>query len=99
MHGKFPSGVKKCTVDVRPPGRGSHGATNLCPASCKAPLKKLLEGNGMFITAIPNCLNDTILSTDEWSNKICLLVHLEPLDMPQHYDGCGAKLTVDHVAT
>ena len=58
--------------------------------------KKALQGTGMFLTAIPNRLNGTILSAEQWRDNVRLLYNLEPLNMPSKCDGCGAKLTVDH---
>ena len=58
--------------------------------------QKALEGTGRFLTALPHILNGTILSADEWRDNARLLFNLEPLDLPQHCDGCGARFTVDH---
>ena len=41
-------------------------------------------------------MNGTILSSQEWRDNVRILFNLEPLDMPPHCDGCGAKMTVEH---
>ena len=64
--------------------------------AAKRRIKKQINGTGSFLTAIPHFLNGTILSANQWRDNIRLLFNLEPLDMPQHCDGCGAKMTVDH---
>lgn len=64
--------------------------------SAKRRWKKALEGTGSFLTARPHPLNGTILSADEWRDSTRLLFGYEPLDMPQHCDGCGERMTVTH---
>ena len=44
----------------------------------------------------PNRDNGTVLSADEFRNNARLRYNLAPLDMPQHCDGCGSKMTVEH---
>ena len=58
--------------------------------------RKALHGTGLFLTAIPSRMNGTILSPQEWRDNVRILYNLEPLDMPQYCDGCGAKMTVEH---
>ena len=41
-------------------------------------------------------LNGTSLLANEWRDNIRLRYNHAPLDMPNHCDGCGAKLTVEH---
>ncbi len=61
--------------------------------------RKAERGTGSFLSAIPNKLNGTCLSAEQWRDGVRILFNLEPLDMPQHCDGCGAKMTVDHAAS
>ena len=58
--------------------------------------QKSFMGTGDFLTAIPHRLNGTILSAEEWRDNVRLLFNLEPLDMPQHCDGCMSRMTVEH---
>ena len=64
--------------------------------AAKCRYRKALHGTGLFLTAILNRMNGTILSSQEWHNNVRILFNLEPLDMPQYCDGCGAKMTVEH---
>ena len=58
--------------------------------------EKLFMGTGDSLSATPYCLNGAILSSEEWHDNARLFFNLEPLDMPQHCDGCMAKMTVEH---
>ena len=51
---------------------------------------------GAWLTVIPNRLNGTSISTDEWRDNVRLRYNLVPQDMPANCDGCGARLTVEH---
>ena len=53
----------------------------------------------MFLTAIPNCLNVTILSAEQWHGNVRLFFDLEPLKLPSKFDDCGVKLTVEHAGS
>ena len=66
------------------------------PAAKRRARKAVTGGTGKFLLAIPHYLNGTILSANEWRDNLRLLYNLEPLDMPQHCDGCGARMTVEH---
>jgi hypothetical protein len=46
--------------------------------------------------SFPNQLNGTSLLADKWRNNIHLRYDHSPLDMPAAYNGCGAKMTVEH---
>ena len=52
--------------------------------------------NGCWLTVIPLRVNGTDLSANEFRDNIRLRYNFAPLDMPQHCDGCGAKMTVEH---
>jgi len=51
---------------------------------------------GAYLTAVTNRENDTVLSADEFRDNVRLIYNKFPLDLPQHCNGCGAKLTVEH---
>ena len=59
--------------------------------AAKRRYRKALHGTGLFLTAILNCMNGTILSSQEWRDNVCILFNLKPLDMPQYCDGCGTR--------
>ncbi|KAL7528055.1 LOW QUALITY PROTEIN: hypothetical protein ACHAXR_003653 [Thalassiosira sp. AJA248-18] len=52
--------------------------------------------NGVWITIIPSRLNGTGLSADECQDSWRLRYNLAPLEMPQHCDGCSARMTVKY---
>ena len=61
--------------------------------------KRRLEricNSGVWLTVIPNRLNGSILSAEEFRDNLRLRYNLKPLDMPDLCDGCGAKLDVEH---
>ena len=47
---------------------------------------------------IPNRLDGTILSAEEFRDSLRLGYNFRPTDMPDSCDGCGAKLTMEHDA-
>jgi hypothetical protein len=49
-----------------------------------------------WLSVFPNRLNGTGLSADEWRDNVRIRYNHSPLDMPATYDGCGAKMTVEH---
>ena len=51
---------------------------------------------GCWLTVIPNRLDGTILSAEEFRDNLRLRYNSKPTDMPDLCDGCGAKLTVEH---
>ena len=61
----------------------------------KRRLERICE-TGCWLTAVPNHLNGTILSAEEFRDNLRLRYNLKPLDMPDLCDGCGAKMTVEH---
>ena len=51
---------------------------------------------GLYYSVAPSALNGTILLANEWQDIIRLHCNHAPLDMPDHCDGCGANVTVEH---
>ena len=58
--------------------------------------RKNMSGTGTYLQAIPDRLNGTILSANEWRDNTRIRFNLEPLDMPRRCDGCGECMTVEH---
>jgi hypothetical protein len=52
--------------------------------------------SGAWLTAYPSALNGTELSADEFRDNLRLRFGFEPVGLPSHCDGCGAKFTVEH---
>jgi len=61
----------------------------------KRRLERICE-TGCWLTAVPNRLNGTILSAEDFRDNLRLRYNLKPLGMPDLCDGCGAKMTVEH---
>ena len=51
--------------------------------------------SGVWLLAVPNRLNGTDISADEWRDNVRLRYNLLPLDMPQHCDGCNERMTIE----
>ena len=64
--------------------------------SRKRRCKKALSGTSTFLSVVPHCLNGNILTAEEWRTNVRLLYNINPLNMPESCNGCGAKLTVEH---
>ena len=58
-------------------------------------LKRAIS-SGIWLTCIPSRLNNTDLSKEQWDDNVRLRYNLKPTNMPEHCDGCGCKLTVEH---
>jgi hypothetical protein len=52
--------------------------------------------NGGWLTCIPNALNGTRLTKEEFRDNLRLRYGFDPLDLRSKCDGCDCKLTVEH---
>jgi hypothetical protein len=52
--------------------------------------------NGGWLTCIPNALNGTRLTREEFRDNLRLRYGFDPLDLRSKCDGCDCKLTVEH---
>ena len=50
---------------------------------------------GHMVITYPIRLNSTIMFNHEWQEKLWLRYNHAPLVVPQHYDRCRAKMTVE----
>lgn len=57
---------------------------------------KRAQAAGIWLSVVPNRLNGTELTADEFRDNIRLRYNLQPLDMPEKCDGCGETMTVEH---
>jgi hypothetical protein len=67
-------------------------------ASDPATQKRMLRAKetGAWLTSMPDCLNGTELSADEFRDSLRLRFGLVPLGLPERYDGCGQRLSLGH---
>ena len=97
-------GHKKCAYDARLEARRTRVDIELkefgamCERSTAADKRRLLRATetGGWLTAMPNALNGTELSTDEFRDSLRIRFGLTPLALPATCDGCGCKFLVEH---
>ena len=61
--------------------------------------KRRLEracATGVWLSVMPDDLNGTTLSAEEFRDNLRLRYGLKPLDLPELCDGCGAKFSAEH---
>ena len=70
----------------------------LMAGSSKAEKKRLerIGETGAWLTAMPNLLNNTLLSAEEWRDNARLRYGLRPIGLCDRCDGCGAGFSIDH---
>ena len=51
---------------------------------------------GTWLTVRPDTLGGTLLSRQEFMDNAQIRLNLRVLNLPQHYDGCGASSSVEH---
>jgi hypothetical protein len=54
---------------------------------------------GTWLTDMPNRLNATELSADEFQDSLRLQLELAPLGLPDRCDGCGHRFSLGHQMT
>ena len=66
--------------------------------SSKAVTKRLerMGKTGAWLTVMPNLLNGTLLSAEEWRDNARLRYGLRPVGLCDRCDGCNAPFTIDH---
>jgi hypothetical protein len=70
----------------------------LCAAERPATARRMRRSTqtGAWLTAMPNALNGTELSEEEFRDNLRLRFGLHPLSLPAQCDGCNQKFTVEH---
>jgi len=70
----------------------------LASKSSKAVTKRLerMGKTGAWLTVMPNLLNGTLLSAEEWRDNARLRYGLRPVGLCDRCDGCNAPFTIDH---
>jgi hypothetical protein len=51
---------------------------------------------GAWLTAMPDALNGTALSADEFRDNLRIRLGLEPTSLPHCCEGCGQRFSVEH---
>ena len=52
--------------------------------------------SGAWLTVCPDTLGGTLLSQQEFVDNARIQLNLKVLNLPQHCDGCGAEISVEH---
>jgi hypothetical protein len=65
-------------------------------AVCRIERAKL---TGAWLTVMPDKLNGTVLSAEEFRDSLRLRFGLTPSSLPSQCDGCGQRFTVEHAMT
>jgi hypothetical protein len=68
------------------------------PSSTKRRMLRAKE-TGTWLTTMPNRLNTTELSADEFRDSLRLRLGLDPLGPPDRCDGCGHRFSLGHAMT
>ena len=69
------------------------------PALADTPKQRLLRRaqlTGRFLTVYPSYANNTVLSTQEFRDRLLYRYGMQPSDLPTTCDGCTKPFTVDH---
>ena len=62
-------------------------------------VKKRMEratATGAWLSTIPDRFSGTELTKDEWLDNVAIRYGRRPADLPDHCDGCGSGLTLEH---
>ncbi|KAL7474631.1 hypothetical protein ACHAW6_000596 [Cyclotella cf. meneghiniana] len=51
---------------------------------------------GTWLSTIPDRFSGTELTKDEWLDNVAIRYGRRPADLPDHCDGCGSGLTLEH---
>ena len=57
---------------------------------------KRLEGNGVWLTRLPNQFKGTELTRMEWHDNLSIRYGMRPVGLPQQCDGCRDNFSVKH---
>ena len=60
---------------------------------------KRMEGNGAWLTRLPNQFEGTELTRTEWHDNVSIRYGMRPVGLPQQCDGCAANFSVRHALT
>jgi hypothetical protein len=73
----------------------------LLAAASQAQSRRLTRAKetGPWLTAMPDTLNGTVLTADEFRDSLRLRYGLKPLALPDSCDGCGQRFSVGHAMT
>ena len=60
---------------------------------------KRMEGNGAWLTRLPNHFEGTELTGTEWHDNLAIRYGMRPVGLPQQCDGCRENFSVRHALT
>jgi hypothetical protein len=87
-------------ADAKIHQRASHDESLATILSNATPLNKRRikrsASTGAWLTTLPNLLNGSDLSADEFRDGVRLCLGLKPTSLPPRCDGCGEHFTIEH---
>jgi hypothetical protein len=99
-HGRH-AGIKRRLAKLRREAADEHVFTWLSDEADTSVKRRMLRAKetGTWLTTMPNCLNATELSADEFRDSLWLRLGLAPLGLPDRCDGCGHRFSLGHAMT
>jgi len=78
--------------------RQSENFKRLCNQAKQADSRRMNKAKetGAWLTAMPNTLNGTELSADEFRDNLRIRFGLTPASLPHRCEGCGERFSVEH---
>ena len=65
------------------------------PPKVKKRMEQATAASAQLLT-IPDRFSGTELTKDEWLENVAIRYGRRPADLPDHCDGCGSGLTLEH---
>ena len=57
---------------------------------------KRIHSTGAWLSVLPSTVNGTDLEVQEWRESLFLRYSIDPPDLPDHYNSCGAAFSICH---
>jgi hypothetical protein len=78
--------------------RNDETLSNLLAASTPFDKRRIVRSasTGAWLTTLPNTLNGSDLSTEEFRDGVRLRLGLQPTALPTRCDGCDERFTIEH---
>jgi hypothetical protein len=100
MHGRH-AGPKRRLAQKKREAADERIFTQLLAAADTSTKRRMIRAKetGTWLTTMPNRLNATELSADEFRDSLRLRLGLAPLGLPDRCDGCGHRFSLGHAMT
>jgi hypothetical protein len=100
MHGRH-AGLKRRLAQKKQEAADERIFAQLLAAANTSTKRRMLRAKetGTWLTTMPNRLNATELSADEFQDSLWLRLRLAPLGLPDRCDGCSHRFSLGHAMT